>query len=243
MKFSTLTTKLNGKKALLAVLVDPDKFNNDLVALADRHKVDCFLVGGSRLENGDLKKTVRVIKSLTKIPVILFPGDETQLSGLADGLLLLSLLSGRNPDYLIEKHIKAAPLIKKMKLPHLPTAYLLIGGTNTSATQKVTGTKPLNRGNVTYILNTALAAEQLGFKAIYLEAGSGASQPVSFSLIRLLKKNVSLPLIVGGGLTTPARIEKIVRAGANMVVVGNVLEKDIHLLPSLREAVSKASRR
>jgi putative glycerol-1-phosphate prenyltransferase len=243
MKFSTLTRKLNGKKALMAVLVDPDKFNRTLVSLANRHGIDCFLVGGSRLENGDLKRTVRAIKSLTKIPVVLFPGDETQLSGQADGLLLLSLLSGRNPDYLIEKHIKAAPIIKKMKLPLLPTAYLLIGGTNKSTTQKITGTSPLDPNSGRYILNTALAAEQLGFKAIYLEAGSGADQPVSFSLIRLLKKNVSLPLIVGGGLTTPGLIEKAVRAGANMVVVGNVLEKDIHLLPSLREAVSKASKR
>jgi phosphoglycerol geranylgeranyltransferase len=243
MKFSTLTRKLKGKKTLLAVLVDPDKYNHALVELADRQGVDCFLVGGSLLENGDIKRTVRSIKSRTDIPVILFPGDETQLSGHADGMLLLSLLSGRNPDYLIEKHIRAAPLIRKMKLPHLPTAYLLIGGRKASTTQKVTRTRPLDPGSARYILNTALAAEQLGFKAIYLEAGSGADQPVSFSLIRLLKKNVSLPLIVGGGLTSPDRIDKAVRAGANMVVVGNVLEKDIHLLPPLREAVSKANKK
>src|SRR4051812_21166192 len=121
MKFSTLTRKFKSGRALLAVLVDPDKFNRDLIALSDKHKVDCFLVGGSRLEGGDVKKTVRAIKAITDIPVVLFPGDETQLSPQADGLLLLSLLSGRNPDYLIEKHIKAAPLIKKMNLPHLPT--------------------------------------------------------------------------------------------------------------------------
>ena len=227
----------------MAVLIDPDKFNASLVGLADRHAVDCFLVGGSRLENGDLKKTVRLIKSKSDIPVVLFPGDETQLSGQADGLLLLSLLSGRNPDYLIEKHIRAAPMIKKMRLAHLPTAYLLIGSTSTSSTQKITGTRPLDPKDGRYILNTALAAEQLGFKAIYLEAGSGAGEPVSFSLIRLLKKNVSLPLIVGGGLTSPERIEKAVRAGANMVVVGNVLEKNIRLLPALREAVNNANQK
>jgi len=170
MSFKDLIKKLNkSAKPLLAVLVDPDKYNAELISLANKNKVTCFLVGGSKLEKGDITKTIKAIKKISDIPVILFPGDETQLSKEADGLLLLSLLSGRNPDYLIEKHIRAAPMIKKMRLDYLSTAYLLIDGGRTSVTQQVTKTTPLDPSNVNYIISTALAAEQLGFKAIYLE--------------------------------------------------------------------------
>src|SRR5436190_5780225 len=159
MSFEKLKRKLeSGKKARLAVLIDPDKFNPELVRLASAMKVSCFLVGGSKLEKGNIQTTVKAIKRISKLPVVLFPGDETQLTKDADGLLLLSLLSGRNPDYLIEKHIAAAPLIKKMKLQYLSTAYLLIGGGKKSTTQSVTKTEPLDPSDKRYILNTALAA-------------------------------------------------------------------------------------
>ncbi len=143
-KKSNLFSKLlHSKRAKLAVLVDPDKFNKKLILSANQKNVSCFLVGGSILEKGDVKKTVRTIKSLSKIPIILFPGDETQLCKEADGLFLISLLSGRNPDYLIGKHVLAAPQIKKLKLKHIPVAYLLIGDKSNSSTQKITKTKPL----------------------------------------------------------------------------------------------------
>jgi putative glycerol-1-phosphate prenyltransferase len=145
-------------------------------------------------------------------------------------LLLLTLLSGRNPDYLIEKHITAAPLIKKMKLQHLSTAYLLIYGGKISTTQKVTRTKPLDPQKASYIVNTAIAAEQLGFKAIYLEAGSGAKSNIPASLVKKIKKQVSLPIIVGGGIDSKHKTLKAIKTGANMIVVGNALEKDITLL-------------
>lgn len=218
---------------MLAVLIDPDKFNPELVHLANKTKVACFLVGGSHLEKGDVHKTVQAIKKISRIPVVLFPGDETQLSKEADGLLLLSLLSGRNPDYLIEKHITAAPLIKKMKLGYLSTAYLLINGGRVSVTQQVTNTSPLNPADKTYIINTALAAEQLGFKAIYLEAGSGAKESIAASLIKSIKKEVGVPLIVGGGIDSAKKTKKIIAAGANMIVIGNALEKNVYLLTEI----------
>ncbi len=234
MKFKELIKKLQAKKKpLLAVLIDPDKFNPELIRIANKNKVACFLVGGSELEKGDVTKTIRAIKKISQIPVVLFPGNETQLSGLADGLLLLSLLSGRNPDYLISKHITAAPVIKKMKLVHLPTAYLLINGGNTSTTERVTGTKPLDPSKRSLIINTVIAAEQLGFRAVYLEAGSGAKTSIAGSLVKQIKNQTGLPLIVGGGIDSKRKAQQIINAGANMIVIGNALEKNVFLLTEI----------
>lgn len=234
MNFKTLIHRLNThQKPMLAVLVDPDKYNPELIRISEGSNVSCFLVGGSHLEKGEVNKTIAAIKKISKIPVVLFPGDETQLSKLADGLLLLSLLSGRNPEYLIEKHIAAAPYIKKMQLPYLSTAYLLIDSGHISATQQVTNTQPLNPANKEYIVNTAIAAEQLGFKAIYLEAGSGATKSVAASLVKTIKKQVTIPLIVGGGIDSGKKAKELIRAGAGMIVVGNALEKNIHLLAEI----------
>lgn len=238
MKFDVFIKKLiTSKKPLLAVLIDPDKFNPQLITLANKTKVSCFLVGGSRLEKGDINKTVKAIKKVSTVPVIIFPGDETQLSKHADGLLLLSLLSGRNPDYLIGKHITAAPIIKKMQLPHLPTAYILINGGTVSQTQKVTNTQPLNPKNQTLIINTCLAAEQLGFKAIYLEAGSGANYSISPQLIKKIKKQILIPIIVGGGITSAKKTKQLLDSGANMLVVGNILEKNVYLLTEINNCL------
>lgn len=234
MKFNALVKKLSTPKTpLLAVLIDPDKFSADVIHLANKSKVACFLVGGSELKEGGTTKTILAIKKLSKIPVILFPGNEKQLSASADGLLLLSLLSGRNPDYLIGKHVTAAPIIKKMKLEFLPTAYLLIASGIKSATQRVTGTMPLCLKNQTLIINTALAAQQLGFKAIYLEAGSGARTHIAGSLIKKVKKEIDLPLIVGGGIDSRKKAQQIINAGANMIVIGNALEKNVFLLTEI----------
>ena len=234
MSFRKIIKKLNkSAKPVLAVLVDPDKYNAELIKLANKSKVACFLVGGSKLETGDIHKTIKAIKKLSDIPVILFPGDESQLSKEADGLLLLSLLSGRNPEYLIEKHIRAALRIKKLKLEYLSTAYLLIDGGHNSVTQEVTKTTPLDPANSSYIISTALAAEQLGFKAIYLEAGSGARTSIAASLVKKIKREVSIPLIVGGGIDSAKKIREAIGAGANMIVVGNALEKNVHLLTEM----------
>ena len=237
MGFKKFIKKLKSDaKPMLAVLIDPDKYNPLVVQLANQAKVACFLVGGSKIETGDIAKTVRAIKKISKSPVILFPGDETQLTKDADGLLLLSLLSGRNPDYLIEKHIKAAPIIKRMKLNYLSTAYLLIDGGKQSTTQKVSKTKPLDPSNKSYIINTAIAAEQLGFQAVYLEAGSGAKTKIAGTLIRDIKKQINLPIIVGGGIDSAKKTREVILAGANMVVIGNALEKNVYLLTKISSA-------
>ncbi|MDX2173739.1 MAG: geranylgeranylglyceryl/heptaprenylglyceryl phosphate synthase [Bacteroidota bacterium] len=234
MKFNLFIKKLHSaKKPLLAILIDPDKFNPELIKIANSCKVSCFLVGGSVLKSGNITKTVNVIKTLSNIPVILFPGDENQLSKYADGLFLPSLISGRNPDYLIEKHITMAPKINVMKLQHLPMAYILIDGGKPSQTQIVTKTMPLNPQNSSYIVNTALAAEHLGFKLLYLEAGSGAKVGIPTSLVRTIKKQVKIPVIVGGGIDSVQKMKKVINSGANIIVVGNALEKDVYLLPKL----------
>lgn len=233
-----LDTFLNASVCKLAVLIDPDKFNPQLISIANRCPVSCFLVGGS----GQLKRSthavIKHIQSHSKIPVILFPGDERQLSPLADGLLLLSLLSGRNPDYLISKHVKAAPKIKKMNLQYLSTAYLLIGEGSSSTTQKVTGTQPLSKTRD--IVNTVLAAEQLGFKAIYLEAGSGAGKCISSALITRIKRETTLPLIVGGGIDSVEKASRVAGSGAALMVIGNALEKKPELLTDISSIFRKA---
>ncbi|MCC6370708.1 MAG: geranylgeranylglyceryl/heptaprenylglyceryl phosphate synthase [Bacteroidia bacterium] len=234
MKFNSFIKKLNKRNgSQLAVLIDPDKFNPELVKLANTCKVSCFLVGGSVLERGNIKQTVKAIKALSKIPVILFPGDEHQLCANADGVFLPSLVSGRNPDYLIGKQVLMAPQIKKMRLPHLSMAYLLVKGNRESSTQKVTDTQPMGQSETKKIINTALAAQMLGFQLLYLEAGSGAANSVAASLIRAVKENTTLPLIVGGGISTRAKTIRVINAGANLVVVGNAFEKDVYLLPQI----------
>lgn len=239
MKFDQFIKRLCSDNPLLAVLVDPDKFNGRLIALADSQGVDCFLVGGSVLKKNNTGEVVKKIKALTEKPVILFPGDERQLTARADGMLLLSLLSGRNPEYLVEKHVRAAPLIRKMKLPHLPTAYLLISSGKPSATQKITRTRPLHPSDLPTIKNTSIAGEQLGFKAIYLEAGSGATDNVPVQIVNTVKKAVHIPVIVGGGIDSALKATRLINAGADMIVVGNALEKNMNLIKEIAKAFKK----
>jgi phosphoglycerol geranylgeranyltransferase len=227
------------KQAQLAVLIDPDKFNPELIKLANYCNVHYFFVGGSELTNGNIEKTISVIKKLSKIPVIIFPGDEKQLSAKADAVLFLSLLSGRNPDYLIGKQVLAAPFIKQKKLECISTAYILVDGNKKSATQKVTNTKPLT--DTKTIINTSIAAELLGFKAVYLEAGSGAKKNINTSIIKKVKQNIRIPLLVGGGIDGVNKAKQAINAGADILVVGNVLEKNSALLKELSLLFKKIS--
>ncbi|MGZ3883893.1 MAG: geranylgeranylglyceryl/heptaprenylglyceryl phosphate synthase [Bacteroidia bacterium] len=234
MKFDTLIA--TPRKAVLSVLIDPDKFNPALISLCANSKVKFFLVGGSRLKKNNLGAVITAIKKRSSKPVIIFPGDETQLSASADGLLLLSLVSGRNPDYLIGKQVKAASKIRQSKLATLPTAYMLIDGQTVSSTQQITNTTALPRNDLKLITDTAIASELLGFRAIYLEAGSGAKEEVRSNIIRKVKAAVKLPVLVGGGIDSYAKAKKAVEAGANVVVVGNALEKNIYLISEIEKA-------
>lgn len=234
MKFKKLVKALyKGKRTLFAVLIDPDKYNPLLIRMANDVKVDCFLVGGSYLEKGNLENTVKAIKAISKIPIVLFPGDENQLTPMADGLFLPNLISGRNADFLIGKQVLMAPLIKKMNLKCLSMAYMLLAGERTSTTQKITKTKPLALNNQQLIINTALAGQQLGLGLIYLEAGSGAKKNVPPALIKKLNSTINLPIIVGGGIDSVEKVKQYISVKANMIVVGNALERNLNLIKEI----------
>ncbi|MEO8760095.1 MAG: geranylgeranylglyceryl/heptaprenylglyceryl phosphate synthase [Bacteroidia bacterium] len=229
--YQQIISSYQKKQARLAVLIDPDKFSLTVVELANKCNVHYFFVGGSKLTNGNIEKTISTIKKHSKIPVIIFPGDEKQLSAKADAVLFLSLLSGRNPDYLIGKQVLAAPFIKKKKLECISTAYILVEGNATSTTEKVSKTKPLS--DTKTIVHTAIAAELLGFKTVYLEAGSGAKTNINTALIKKVKQNINIPLLVGGGINTTTKAKQAINAGADIVIVRNALEKNSNLLKEL----------
>lgn len=224
-------------KKLFAVLIDPDKFNSFVVEEAHRCKVDFLFIGGSMLKENIFKQCIGKIKRLTNIPLVIFPGSHEQISEQANALLLLSLLSGRNPDYLIGEHIKAAHRLKKSKLEIIPTGYLLIGGGKNITTQKITKTKPIAYADVDLAVSTAIAGELLGMKLIYLEAGSGTHKTVNARVIQNVKRNISIPLIVGGGIDTPEKATAAYNAGADLVVVGNAIEKDCSLIKHISQTL------
>jgi len=219
----------------LIVLIDPDKYNPELIVLANICKVHCFFVGGSELKFNLFNKTIKSIKSLTKKPVIIFPGDETQISKYADAILILSLLSGRNPDYLIGKHVISARKIIASKLKTIPVGYILVNGNKVSTTQKITKTKPIS--DTSTLINTAIAAELLGKKLIYLEAGSGANAPIKNSIIKTIKNEINIPIIVGGGINTIQKANNILKENPDYIVIGNALEKTPDFLLALNKLV------
>ncbi len=217
----------HGKKGL-AVLVDPDKQDKvdlgRLAGLFNTYPPDLILVGGSLIFS-PIDETINLIKSEVRQPVYLFPGDVTQLSDQADGIFLLSLLSGRNPDFLIGNHVIAAPRLKRSGIDILPTGYLLIENGHSTSVEYVSNTKPIPFGKTDLAVATALAGEMLGMKQIYLEAGSGAAKAVGIDMISAIREAVDLPLIVGGGLRTVDDARRAYEAGADMIVIGNRLEE------------------
>ena len=225
----------------LAVVVDPDKYSLEallsLITLAENCRADYFFVGGSLLMDNRFEEAISLIKETSNIPAVIFPGNNYQVSAKADAVLFLSLISGRNPEYLIGQHVIAAPIIKEYNLEVIPTGYMLIDGGKTSTTSYITQTIPIPNDKPDIAVATAMAGEMLGMKLIYLEAGSVAKNPVSTTIIREVKKNISVPLVVGGGIRTGEQAEEICKAGANVVVVGNVLEKEPELLMEISLAV------
>ena len=232
-----LQAKYDGNK-LLAVLIDPDKFQlkNALqfIDKVNKSVITHIFVGGSEVGQNVTQQLVEVIKMLTDLPIVLFPGDVTQISKDADAILFLSLLSGRNPDYLIDKQVQAVPLLEKTQLEVISTGYILIESGKTTAVQRVTNTLPLNRTDVDAITNTAKAGELLGKKLIYLEAGSGATYEVPAEVISSVKNKIDIPLIVGGGIRTKTQIENAFISGADMVVIGTAFEEDQQFFEQLK---------
>lgn len=226
--------KKKSKLDAVIVLVDPDKVNIELLQILNKNKIRKFLVGGSVLEKGNVKDTITQIrKHVKKASIVLFPGDETQLEKNADGLLLPLLISGRNPDFIIGKHIRAAKKIFQYHLPTIPVGYILVSGGKLSSTEKISHTKPLTSKEL--ILKTAMAGELIGMKFIYLEAGSGAKRETSNKIIKSVKKCISIPLIVGGGINSVEKINNAISSGADFVVVGNGLENDIELAQKIAD--------
>ena len=222
----------NGEK-LLAILLDPDKTSLEEIPLISKRiekiKANFIFVGGSFVENGVTSIFVKTLKQHTKIPVILFPGDYSQVTNYADGLLFLSLLSGRNPEYLIEQQIKAVPFLKNSTLEIIPTGYILIDGGTNSSVLKVSKTTPIPQENVELAIATAAAGMYKGKQLIYLEAGSGAKTVVNSQIISEVKQNISIPIIVGGGIRSKEQLNNAYRAGADLVVIGTAFEENIDL--------------
>lgn len=228
----------------LAVLIDPDRQDPavipDLVRGAEQAGADLFLAGGSLLSRNRLDQTVAAIKGATPLPVLLFPGSALQLCPQADALLFLSLISGRNPDLLIGQHVQAAPLLREMDLEVLPTGYMLVDGGAPTSASYISQTLPLPADKPALAVATALAGRFLGMRWLYLDAGSGARQPVSFEMIRAVKEATRLPLLVGGGIRQPEQAALAARAGADIVVVGTAVEEDPECLAGLCQAVHSA---
>lgn len=226
-----LEAKKNGQK-LLAILLDPDKIVwenlNHLLDKINQSPATHIFVGGSIVKATILEELIAQLKQKTTLPVVLFPGDPSQISPQADAILFLSLLSGRNADYLIEYQVQAAPILKKTNLEVISTGYILIESGNETAVARVSKTKPLNRENFDLVLATALAGEMLGNKLIYLEAGSGAKNAVPLKMIQLISQNIEIPVIVGGGIVDLHGIQKAYKAGADLVVIGTAFENDSH---------------
>ncbi|HEU0135652.1 MAG TPA: geranylgeranylglyceryl/heptaprenylglyceryl phosphate synthase [Flavobacterium sp.] len=226
-----LLAKASGQK-LLAILLDPDKIVwnqlDELVKQIYDSPATHIFVGGSLVLTNRIGELISAIKQSCPLPIILFPGNPSQISDKADGILFLSLISGRNSDFLIGHHINAAPLLKKTTLEIIPTGYILINGGSETAVLQVSQTQPIDRDNPELAVATALAGEMLGNKLIYLEAGSGAKLPVPTVIIKNVAENINIPLIVGGGITSSAGIQSAYEHGADMVVIGTAFENNIH---------------
>lgn len=229
------------KKKALAVLLDPDKveataFNHFLYNCVE-NRVDFFFVGGSLITNNIMAEMIETIHSQTNIPVIIFPGNSLHIEPSADGILLLSLISGRNPDYLIGQHVIAAPLLKHSGLEILSTGYILVDSGRQTTVSYISNTTPIPHDKPDIATCTAIAGELLGLKLIYLDGGSGAMYPVSPKMIRRVRENIDTPLIVGGGINSAEKAHDALEAGADIIVIGNAFEKNPTLLPEIAEVI------
>jgi len=225
----------DAQKPLLAVLIDPGKTKAAEweKVIQNEYSPDYYFVGGSEAGSEECHACVCFLKEHQSRPVILFPGNEHQICELADGILLLSLISGRNADLLIGQHVRAAERLNQSSLEIIPTAYVLIDNGFGSSVQRVSQTEPIPAEDIRLCVRTALAGQQLGLQLLYLEAGSGAPRPVPAKLIAEVKKYLRIPLIVGGGIDSVEKCKEAIEAGAGLIVIGNALEKNPKMLDDI----------
>ncbi|MET2986267.1 geranylgeranylglyceryl/heptaprenylglyceryl phosphate synthase [Aureibaculum conchae] len=224
-----ITDSIYQSKKLLAILLDPDKIQLQNIALISEkinEKADFIFVGGSTVNVGATEKLVEALKKHTQLPIVIFPGDYTQITDKADAILFLSLLSGDNPEYLIYQQVKSVSKLKNSSLEIIPTGYILIDGGVETSVQKVSKTTPISQNDTRKIVDTALAGQYAGKKLIYLEAGSGAENSVNPAIIKKVKKELRIPLIVGGGIRTQQQLKNAYDSGADLVVVGTAFEEN-----------------
>ena len=239
--YDSLTDRKKRHKKSFAVLVDPDKVNDDnmmeLIQLATEAKVDYFFVGGSLVISNYLDECVQLIKKHSNIPVILFPGSPSQVSKYADALLYLSLISGRNPELLIGQHVVSAPVVKQSGLEIMPTGYMVIDGGAPTTVSYISNASPLPADKNEIAMCTAMAGEMLGMKLIYMDAGSGAKRAIAESMIEKVSSCIDVPLIIGGGITNAEKAYLNCKSGADVIVVGNAIEKDASLIREIAAAI------
>lgn len=237
---SLVERKHKGQKSF-AVLIDPDKVNDEsvrqLVSLSVEAGVDYFLVGGSLVISNYLDECVQLIKANCEVPVILFPGSPSQVSKYADAILYLSLISGRNPELLIGQHVVSAPVVKKSGLEIMSTGYMVIDGGAPTTVSYISNATPLPSDKNEIAMCTAMAGEMLGMKLIYMDAGSGARRAISEQMIHQVSSCIDVPLIIGGGILSPEKAYLNCKAGADVIVVGNAIEKDPALIKDMASAV------
>jgi len=227
-QYQAFLNLISEKKKALAILIDPEEFDvSQTASFLKRipNKTTHIFVGGSTVDKGLTKATVTAVKKHSDLPIFLFPGDYNQVCAEGDAVLFLSLLSGRNAEYLIGQQVKAIPNLVKTSLEIISTGYLLIDGGNESAVARVSKTLPMSQENVQAVVDTALAGQYLGAKLIYLEAGSGATIPVKTEIISSVKQILDIPLIIGGGIRTELQIKEAYNAGADLIVMGTAFEK------------------
>lgn len=239
--YNQLVERKEQQQKSFAVLIDPDKLQpkdvEHLVKLSMDAKVDFFFLGGSLVVVNMMDDIIHQIKKSCDIPIVLFPGSPSQVSKYADALLFLSLISGRNPELLIGQHVISAPMIKQTGLEVIPTGYMVIDGGAPTSVSYMANTSPIPSDKNDIAMCTAMAGEMIGLKLIYMDAGSGAKNPITEKMIERVAKNIAVPLIIGGGIATPEKVRATCIAGADVVVVGNAVEKDANLIKELSNAV------
>ena len=239
--YKELLKRKKAAKKTFAILIDPDRQDNEQltqkIKCANHAKVDYFFVGGSLLIDDNLEKCIQTIKHNSFIPVVLFPGNAMQISKSADAILFLSLISGRNPELLIGKQVITAPILKQTDIEVISTGYMLVNSGKPTTASYMSNTNPIPYEKTNVAACTAMAGEFLGMKLIYMDGGSGAETPISTKMINTVSKTIDIPLIIGGGISSAKKALENCKAGADIIVVGNAIEKDNSIIKDISESI------